>query len=382
MSLNLITILEIILFLLTVGSIILYFFGAVATYHFFKILKPHKNAFQPSLSLLIPVCGLDAGENWLSFCQQNYPDYEVLFGVRDVTDPAIPVLKKLRENFPKKVRLYTGLSPLGANHKDSILHHLLAEAKHKYIVFADSDIQVTSDYLQAIITPLADPKVGLVTCAFIGRNPRSLEAAVASFGRCFDFIPNALIARILDGGVKFAVGATLVTRKETLADAGGLQFNRIGSDYNLGKRIVRAGYRVVLSHYVLESDTGQETLGVVLARELRWARTIRFNRGSQYYGMVFCYGTVYSLLILLVAGFSSWAIAVAVLTWCVRYTQAIVTVVSLDAPKLLPWLWSLPLRDLLSFIIWLAGAFGQKVFWRGRYLQICEDGVIQEYADG
>jgi ceramide glucosyltransferase len=381
---SVITFSEIILVILIISSIAFYLFCAFATYHFFRIQQPATTDFQPPISLMIPVCGLDAGawDNWLSFAKQDYPDYEILFGVRDLDDPAIPVLQKLSETFPEKVRLYTDLSPLGTNHKDSILNYLLAEAKHEYIVFADSDIRVTSDYLKKIVTPLADPKVGLVTCAFIGRNPQSLGAAIASFGRCFDFIPSALIARILDGRVKFAVGATLVSRKATLKDAGGLQFNRIGSDYNLGKRVANAGYQVELSHYLLESDTGNETLWDVTTREVRWARTIRFNRGSQYYGMVFCFGTVYSLLLLLVTGFTQWAIALTLLTWFVRYLQVMVTVISLDAPKLLPWLWSLPLRDFLSLSIWLRGTFGQKVFWRGRYLQIEGDGIIRERADG
>ncbi|PSF38786.1 glycosyl transferase [Aphanothece hegewaldii CCALA 016] len=381
---SLLTFFEIILLILTIASIVFYLFCAFATYYFFRIQQQAKTDFSPPISLMIPVCGLDTGawENWLSFAQQDYPEYEILFGVRDLDDPAIPVLKKLSETFSVQVRLYTNLTPLGANHKDSILNYLLAEAKHEYLVFADSDIRVTSDYLQKIIAPLADAKVGLVTCAFIGRKPQTLGAAVASFGRCFDFIPSALIAKILDGGVKFAVGATLVTRKENLAKAGGLQFNRIGSDYNLAKRIVNAGDRVELSHYILESDTGAETLLDVITREIRWARTIRFNRGSQYYGMVFCFGTIYSLLLLLVTGFSQWAIIITLLTGLIRYVQVIFAIVCLNAPQLWPWLWSLPLRDFLSLIIWLLGAFGQQVFWRGRYLQIKEDGIIQDRLDG
>ncbi|GFE70285.1 glycosyltransferase [Chroococcus sp. FPU101] len=375
---------EIILLLLTLASIVFYLLGALATYHFFRVLDVAKTDFTPPLSLMIPVCGLDAGawDNWMSFVEQDYPNYEILFGVRDVNDPAIGVLKQLIEKFPEKVRLYTGLAPLGANHKDSILNYLLAQAKHEYLVFADSDIQVTSNYLQTIISPLADPKVGLVTCAFIGKTPQSLEAAIASFGRCFDFIPSALIARIIDGAVRFAVGATLVTRASTLADAGGLQFNRIGSDYNLGKRITEAGYQIELSHYILESDTGSDRLWEIIIREVRWARTIRFNRGRQYYGMVICFGTVYSLLLLLMAGGSQWAIALALLTWLIRYFQVLVILICVNAPKLTPWLWSLPLRDFLSLGIWLWGAFGQQVFWRGRYLQIEGDGIIQEQADG
>ena len=371
---------EILLVILIIGSIVFYLACAWCTRQFFASTESVTALQDAPVSILVPVCGLDAGawENWSAFCQQNYPDYEVLFGVMDVADPAVPMLKQRVETFPNRAKLFVGLAPRGINYKDSNLSYLLEQAKHEIIIFADSDIRVDADYITRVTAPLADAEVGLVTCAFVGYSPQSIGAAIASCGRCFDFIPSALLARVVDGGFRFAVGATMATRKSTLASFGGLHLNRIGSDYNLGKRAAHAGYRVELSRLVLESDTGYESIGEVFQRELRWARTIRYNRGFQYYTMVFCYGTVYCLPLLVLSGFSKWAIALALITLVIRYTQTLVAIFSIESPKLIPWLWALPLRDLISFAVWAIGAFGQGVYWRGRRLRVIEDGLLTQ----
>jgi ceramide glucosyltransferase len=372
---------KILLILLIAGSLVFYLACAFFTYQFFSNKNISKNSETPPVSILIPVCGIDAGawENWVSFCQQNYPEYEVLFGVSDPEDPAIPVLEKLVATFANKAKLFTNLPPRGINHKDSNLSYLLEKVNSEIIIFADSDIRVIPDYIRIVTAPLANPKVGMVTCAFIGRNPQYLGAALASFGRCFDFIPSLLIARILDKGLRCAVGTTIATRRSTLADYGGLHLNRIGSDYNIGKRAALAGYRVELSPYVLESDTGKEGINDVFKRELRWARTIRFNRGPQYYTMIFCYGTVFCLPLLLISGFAPWAILLSLITFLIRYFQVVVAIKYMHSPKLIPWLWAVFLRDLLSVMIWAMGAFGEQVYWRGRRLKIEGDGLISQW---
>ncbi|HEY9617536.1 MAG TPA: glycosyltransferase [Microcoleaceae cyanobacterium] len=372
---------QIVLVILILSAIAFYIACGLCIYQFAIESRglPRDLVGEPGISLLVPACGLDAGawDNWLSFCKQDYPDYEVLFGVTHPQDPAIPVLQKLAATFPDHVRLLTNLEPRGINYKDSNLTYLLEAARHEVIVFADSDIRVSPDYLAAVTAPLADPTVGLVTCCFFGHQPQFLTAALASLGRCVDFIPSALIARTLDRGLRFAVGATIATRKSTLADFGGLQLNRIGSDYNLGKRAALAGYRIELSSYVLESDTGQESLTDLLKRELRWNRTIRFNRGNIYYAQILCYGVPLSVLLLVVTGWQPWAIALSLSLLLIRYAAALVAILSLNSPRLLPWLWALPLRDLLSLLVWGMGAFGDRVYWRGRRLRIEADGLLR-----
>ena len=375
-----IAILETLLLVTIAGSLVFYLACALCTGLFFATTDRYPDSDNAPVSIMVPACGLDAGawENWSSLCQQNYRDYEVLFGVTDRQDPAVPLLEKLVATFPERARLFVGLEPRGINHKDSNLSYLLEESRHDIIIFADSDIRVNQNYIQIVTAPLVDAGVGMVTCAYVGRNPQSLGAAIASFGRCVDFIPSLLIARFLDRGLRCAVGVTMATRKTILAEAGGLHLNRIGSDYNLGKRVAIAGYRVELSRYILESDTGSESLGQVFQRELRWARTIRSNRGAQYYTMVFCYGIVYCIPLLLLSGFAGWAIAATVTLLVIRTIQVAIALWSMNCPRLLSWLWALPLRDLLSFIVWGMGAFGQQVYWRGRWLKIESDGVIRE----
>jgi len=369
---------EIIFLILIVGSIAFYLTCALCTLKFFSAREQAIKPANEGVSLLIPVCGIDEGawENWSSFCQQNYPNYEVLFGVLDPEDPAIPLLKKLAVKYPDRVKLLIGLTPRGINYKDSNLSYLLEAAQHEIIIFADSDICVVPDYISIVTAPLKDPKVGLVTCGYVGKNPRTIVAALASFGRCFDFIPSALISGVIDGGFKFAVGPTMATRKSSLQEFGGLHLNRIGSDYNLAKRAVAAGYKIEFSRHILESDTTGETFWSFFQREVRWARTIRFNRGSQYYGMIFCYGVVYSILLLFISGWQNWAIALCIATFLIRYIQVLIAIFTMKSPKLLLWLWLLPVRDIISLTVWILGTFGQQIYWRGRWLTIEKDGLI------
>lgn len=379
-----ITLLEIVFLILIVGSVLFYIACALSTYQFFASAPTHHkiaNTQDAPVSILVSVRGLDEGvwENWSSLCKQNYRAYEVLFGVTEPHDPAIPILKRLLATFPDRVRLFVGLEPRGVNLKDSNLSYLLEESLYEVIIFADGDIRVTPDYIRTVTAPLKNEKVGLVTCAYVGHNPQFLGAALASLGRCVDFIPSALIARVIDGGFRFAIGVTMATRKSTLATFGGLHMNRIGSDYNLGKRAAQAGYQVVFSHYLPEWDTGHESVRQIYERELRWARTIRFNRGPIYYTVAFCYGTVYCLPLLLLSGFAGWAVAMSLATLFIRYAQVLVCIYSMNCSKLLPWLWVIPLRDLLSFIVWAVGAFGQRVYWRGRQLRIEGDGLIAQW---
>ncbi|MDX2230885.1 MAG: glycosyltransferase [Leptolyngbyaceae cyanobacterium bins.349] len=388
--------LQVVLGIFIVGGMMFYLACAVFTDRFFAAGRqesggPTKGSRQesaseqltpPTVSILVPVCGLDAGawENWTSLCTQNYPNYEVLFGVVDPNDPAVPLLQQLATHYADRVRVLTGLVPRGINHKDSSLSYLVEATQNDLLIFVDSDIRVHPDYIHTVTQPLlANPQVGMVTCAYIGFNPQSLGAAIASFGRCFDFIPSLLLARALDGGLKCAVGTTIATRRDAFVNYGGLHLNRIGSDYNIGKRAAQAGYIVELSHYVLESNTGSERIIEVYQRELRWARTIRFNRGAQYYSMIFCYGTVFCVPLLLVSGFAPWAIALTLMTFLIRYLQVWVSIRCMNAPHLGRWLWALPLRDGLSFFIWLAGSYGHKVYWRGRLLRVYEDGLITQW---
>ncbi|MDG2991500.1 glycosyltransferase [Candidatus Synechococcus calcipolaris G9] len=380
MSLALAT-LEVLLLLLSLTGAAFYLWSALGVLSFFSQPKPTPVDEPGGVSLLVPVCGVDAGawENWSSLCEQTHPSYEVLFGVQNDQDPAIPVLEKLAATYPDRCRWYLCADIEGINRKISNLRQLLKNAHHDIIVFADSDIRVTPDYLTTVTALLENPELGVVTCGYFDHHPQGIGAAISALGRCIDFIPSVLIARSLDRGLRFAIGPTVVIRRQVLAAIGGLDIalNRIGDDYRVGYEAWAAGFKVELSTYVLQNDCGQEPLQQVWQRELRWARTIRSNRGNQYYGMGLTYGTVYSIFLVLVSG------EPAALWFCLaihglRWGQAIISMVWMKAPGLLAWVWLLPLRDGLNFLIWLLGCFGQQVYWRGRWLRVHRAGKLQE----
>ncbi len=355
---------------------------AAVTVSFFRSHQQSAStSYSEPVSILIPVCGAEekAMANWSSFCNQNYPDYEVVFGVMDPEDSAVPLLRVLLSRQPR-ARLVLCQEVYGINHQVSNLIHLVKAAAHETVVFCDSDMRVGSDYLATVTAPLANPQVGVVTCGYVGKYPLSIGSAMASLGRCVDFFPSVLVARALDGGMSFALGATIVTRKPVLQDLGGLGriVNRIGSDYDIGNLAVKSGYQVELSSYILDNDEPRETLAQVYRRELRWARTIRNNRGSQFYGMLFCHGPLYSLLLVLVTGFAPWAVLVALGSWGIRLLQALMATIYLDSRGLTSWFWLLPLREALSFVVWLQGCFGHRVWWRGRWLWIGRGGMVVE----
>jgi ceramide glucosyltransferase len=374
--------LQLFLLLLIGASVFFYAWCALSTGRFFTATKQETRASYQPVSVLIPVCGVDedALKNWDSFCQQDYEQYEVLFGVMNPQDPAVPILKELVARNPSRARLVFCVDVRGINHQISNLMHLLEAAQHEVVILTNSDIYVTPDYLGTVTAPLADREVGIVTCGYLGHDPKSLPAALASFGRCIDFIPSVLVASSLEGGLRFALGATIATRKSVLEKIGGLQsvVNRLGSDYHIGNMVVDAGYRVELSQYIVETDAGRESFQQLLQRELRWARTSRWNRGLLYYGYMYVYGTVYCIPLLLLSGADRWAVVVCLTTIAVRVIQALVCIYSMRCPKLVRWLWALPIRDLMSFVIWLAGTFGQTIHWRGRRLRIGAGGLLTE----
>lgn len=334
------------------------------------------------VSLLVPVCGLDqeAEANWESLCVQEHLEYEVVFGLQQEDDPAVPVLRRVMARHPRRVRLIHCRERLGTNLQVSNLVQLVRAARYQTIIFADSDVRVTPDYLSTVTAPLADLEVGMVTCGYVDPTPRELGAAFSSMGRCIDFLPQLLIARWMDGRLRFALGPTIATRKDVLRRFGGLEqlVDRIGSDYHMGRLTAEAGFRVEISSYLLGNPGGQDSVQAVYHRELRWARTIRNNRGAQFYGMVITHALLLALLHLLVVGPQPWALGLAGAVLAARLAQALVAISTFRCPGLLRWLWALPLRDLMTALLWCVSLTGNQVRWRGRELLVGPGGTLRE----
>src|ERR1019366_5033311 len=239
-----------------------YFAMCIVAAHRFQRERSHlhigETPFTPPVSILKSLKGLDPHmySAFRSHGLLDYPEYEVLFGVSDANDPALALVEKLREEFPQaKLRVVQCPQALGPNGKVSNLAQMLPQARYEHIIINDSDILVPRNYLQRVLTPLTQPGVGMVTALYRGLAGRTLGSKLEALGLSTDFSGGVLVARVMEGGIRFALGATIATSKTVLREIGGLQplADYLGDDYELGARTAAAGYQVRLADIVVET---------------------------------------------------------------------------------------------------------------------------------
>ena len=326
------------------------------------------------LSILKPVHGRDPRfyEAIRSHAEQDYPQYEILFGVKDPADPAVADIRRLQAEFPRRdIRLI--LSARDApNGKVAVLADLAAEARHPVLLVNDSDIRVERDYLRRVSAPLEDAGTGLVTCLYRAR-AESLPGRWEAIGIATEFAPSVLVARWTGAG-GFALGSTMVFRAADLERIGGFAAleSYLADDYQLGAHISRLGLRVELSDVAVETNLSGASWGEVWRHQLRWSRTIRVSRTAGYYGYLVTQASFWCLIAVL-AGY--WQIALAAMA--IRLAAGIFTgSVLLGDRQVLRYWYLIPPRDLWGFAVWLAGIAGDTVEWRGQHLRLSPDGKI------
>ncbi len=401
-------------------------------------------SFAPGVSMLKSLKGLDPGlkQALASHCRQDYPgEFELLFGVSSLDDPAIAAVAQLRREFPQcAIRLIECPERLGPNGKVSTLAQLALHARYEFLLINDADIAVSPRYLarvmasfaadasrapiekataasrignqlrgmppsalenqegpQAAMTshsgalsipafssaPVASaepqakldarggntpPPVGLVTSLYRGRAHQSLPSHFETLGIATDFIPGVLVSKWFEGGLRYGLGATLAVRRDALERAGGLLalVDYLADDYELGARVARAGYRVVLSPEIVETAVPPYDWRGFVDHQLRWLRTVRETRPWGYAGLVVSYGFGWALLNVLASGVSPVSLWLLGLSFFLRLTLAMtVGAEVLGDHQVLAWLWLLPLRDLVAMGLWAAGFAGNTVVWRG-----------------
>ncbi len=326
---------------------------------------------EPPVSILKPLRGTDPEmyESFRSHCLQEYPEYEIIFGVSDPGDPAAELVERLKVEFPQRtIRLLVCSESLGSNIKVSNLAQMLRQAKHENILVNDSDIRVPSDYLRRVIAPLADPRVGLVTCLYRGIASPTLGSRLEALGISTDFSAGVLVARQLEGGIRFGLGSTLAFRCRELEAVGGFDalVDYLADDYEIGRRMAERGFRVKLSDVVVETFLPAYTVRQFVDHQLRWGRTVRDSRRWGYLGLGLTFGFPWAVLAVAGSYGAPWSWALLAVTLALRCAVALVVGWSVlrDRPvlRLLPWL---PLRDLVAALVWLASLAGHRVVWRG-----------------
>ncbi|HEX4230774.1 MAG TPA: bacteriohopanetetrol glucosamine biosynthesis glycosyltransferase HpnI [Bryobacteraceae bacterium] len=339
-------------------------------------LRRQPKTFRPGISVLKPLRGSDPGmySAFVSQVRQKYPAFEVLFGVSSIDDPAALEVRRLQQAFPKaSIRLIAGCSD-AANRKVGVLENLSRYAKYPILLVNDGDIKVEPDYLESVVSPLADPRIGIVTCPY-RPYPQSAATTWEALGIATDFIPSTLTAP-LAGVREFGLGSTLVFRKCDLEEIGG--FKTIGDfladDYHLARSITGLGKRALLSPYIVETSLGDANWSGIWQHQLRWARTIRISRGDGFAGIPITQSGIWAAL---ACALGAWPVALALLV--LRLCSAVISAgLVLRSLRIALLAWLAPFWDWYAFAIWIASYASHDVRWRGRSLTIDSSGRIEQ----
>ena len=336
--------------------------------------RPLRDA--PGVSVLKPLKGVDPRmyAGLASHCRQEYGgEFELVFGVSGVDDPAVREVERLREEFPGvAMRLVVCPLRLGTSGKVSNLMQMLSEARYEHVVINDSDILVGPRYLAGVMGGFG-VGVGMVTAPYVGRAGATVWSRVEALGIATDFMAGVLTARWLEGGIRFGLGSTLAVTREALAAAGGLEalVECLADDYEMGRRIAGAGYKVELCGEVVATTVPAYDLRGFLEHQMRWARSTRDSRRWGYVGLGVTYCLPWGLLTVAASGGALWSWTLLTVAALARVSVALTVGVGvLRDGQVLRDLWLLPLRDVLGLVVWAWSFAGDTVVWRGERFRL------------
>jgi ceramide glucosyltransferase len=343
--------------------------------------------FAPDVSILKSLKGLDPGmiDAFRSHGRQSYAgEYELLFGVASLSDPAVEAVNLLIAEFPQhSIRLIECPLRLGTNGKVSTLVQLAPHARFDYLLINDSDITVSPRYLERVMACFdVAETVGLVTALYRGRAHDTLPSRLEALGIATDFQAGVLLSKWIEGGLHYGLGSTLAVSRKALDKIGGLQVlvDHLADDYELGVRVDKAGYRVVLSSEVVETNIAPYGWRGFLHHQLRWARTVRDARFWGYFGLIFTHGLAWALLNVLASGATPFSLWLLASSFILRLALALTVGVAVLGDRQVPaGLWLLPLRDLIAMGVWVAGFAGNTIVWRGEKFAL-KSGKLEKAA--
>ena len=336
----------------------------------------------PPVTVLKPLHGDEPmlEEALSSVCEQDYPTFQIVFGVQRRDDPAIGVVDRLRGRFPwVDMTLVIDPTPQGPNRKVSNLINMLPAARHATLVISDADIHAGADMLRSVVRPLMDGSAGLVTTLYTGlpasRSPWRLLGA-AQINQAF--LPGALMGRSL--GREDCLGAVMALRRSTLDAIGGFRtlLPHLADDAVLGRKVRDLGFAVRLAGSVPATSVTETSFAELFSHELRWGRTVR-SQAPLGYPMSALQAPIGWALIALLAHPALPTAALLLLCWAVRAAVGRRLERSLLGHALTPF-WIAPLRDALTLAVIVASYAGNHVAWRGQRLHT--DADINLRADG
>ena len=383
-------ILESLTSLLTVAGVVYMLLALWGTRDFVRSLKMQKQepGMLPPVTVLKPLKGVDERmyAGLASHCRQAYGGgFELIFGVSTPDDPAVAEVERLRAEFPGvEMQLVVCPRRLGTSGKVSNLVQMLEHARYEHVLINDSDILVSPRYLAGVMRYFGEPRVGMVTAPYVGRTARegagqTVWAKIEALGISTDFMAGVLTARKLEGGIRFGLGSTLAMSRTALTTAGGMEplVECLADDYELGRRIAAAGYKVELCGEIVETSVPGYGFRAFWDHQMRWARSTRDSRKLGYLGLGVTYCVPWALLTVVASGGALWSFSLLVFTLLARVAVALTVGVGLlRDEQVIRDLWLLPLRDIFGLLFWMWSFAGDTVIWRGEEFRL-KDGHIQ-----
>jgi ceramide glucosyltransferase len=340
--------------------------------------------FAPPVSLLKPLHGLepDLESHLQSFFEQDYPEFEIIFCARTDQDAGLEIARRVAARYPK-IRsrfLCSGNAPY-ANAKVWSLERMQNAASHRFFVVSDSDVSVTPGYLRAVMAPFAEERVGLVTCLYRGVGG-SFWSRLEAVGMSIEMSAGVLVAEMLEG-MKFALGPTMVVRRDCLEEAGG--FRALGpyhaDDFKLGNMIAASGHRVILSTHTIDHHVLNSSFLSSVLHQVRWMKSTRFSRPKGHLGTALTFSLPYGLLAGGVAiGLHRPLLGGLLLLWSWASRVALGVIVGrlvVEEPSVWRSALLYPLRDLLGSCYWVASYVSNQVRWRGEVYNLLQDGFMR-----
>ena len=338
----------------------------------------------PPVTIFKPIHGAEEhlASNLESFLKQDYPEYEVIFGVRDLQNPAARVAEEVRARYPQ-VPTKTILSghPLWPNAKVFSLAKMIAASSRSYFIISDSDVRVAPDFLHNTIPPLLDPEVGLVTCMYRGIPASDFWSWLEALGLSVEMSSGVMVADMMEG-MRFALGPAMAVRRDAIDAIGGISAvaDYYSDDFELGNRIWAQGYEVVLSHHIVRNVLTSRPPLRTMGDQLRWMKSTRYSRPAGHAGTGLTYSVPFGILGLIAgAALGNWQLGVGLfaLAWVNRMIQSIAVGWGVARDPRAIWLcWLYPVRDFFGFVAWLLSYTSREFYWRGETYRFSKGGTI------
>ncbi len=342
------------------------------------------------VSVLKPVYGDEPNleENLASFFQQDYPEFEILFCARHISDGGLKTAGLVAARFPQvKTRMLVCGDPAWPNPRTFSLETMRRQARYPILVASDSDVRVGPDYLASVVEPLCDPKVGMVTCLYRGVACRGVWAQLEAMGMSVEMTSGVLVANMLEG-MKFALGPSMTIRQSTIEKIGGLKkvAEYYADDFVLGNWTAKAGEKVELATYVIEHHVHNASFRGTVSHQQDWATSTRFSRPLGHLGEVLTYATPYGLLSLVTlsaSGHFAWGALILGITLISRMLLcALVAAIVVCDKVALRTAWLYPIRDLMGFCFWIGSYVGsRRLCYRGEPYELLPQGRLRRVVE-